>query len=133
APVLLAGEGRYADDINLPGQAHAVMVRSPVAHGRLKGIDAKAASAMPGVLAILTHADLEAAGFGPLKCAINIAQRDGSPMKTPPRPCLVIDRVRFVGEAVACGVARTRAPGQDAAAAPLPPIPALPPPPPAPP
>src|SRR5215468_2531424 len=108
-PILLRGEGRYTDDINLADQAHAVMVRSPVAHGRLKGIDAKAASAMPGVLAILTHADLEAAGFGPLKCAINIAQRDGSPMKTPPRPCLVIDRVRVVAE--------TRSQAKDAAEA----------------
>ena len=85
-PILLRGEGRYTDDINLAGQAHAAMVRSPVAHGILKRIDSKAASAMPGVLAILTHADLAAAGFGPLKCAINIPQRDGSPMKTPPRP-----------------------------------------------
>src|SRR5262249_37256771 len=112
-PILLRGEGRYTDDINLPGQVHAVMVRSPVAHGRLKGVDTKAASAMPGVLAILTHADLEAAGFGPLKCAINIPQRDGSPMKTPPRPCLAIDRVRFVGEAggPGGGPARSHAPG----------------------
>src|SRR5262245_52581295 len=116
-PTLLRGEGRYTDDINLPGQAYAVMVRSPIAHGRLKGIDTQAASAMPGVLAILTHADLEAAGFGPLKCAINIPQRDGSPMKTPPRPCLATDRVRFVGEAVACVVAETRSQAKDAAEA----------------
>ena len=85
-PTLLRGKGRYTDDMNLPGQAYAVMVRSKIAHGVLKGIDTKAASAMPGVLAILTHADLEAAGFGPLKCPMNIPQRDGSPMKTPPRP-----------------------------------------------
>ncbi len=106
-PTLLRGEGRYTDDINLPGQTYAVMVRSKMAHGVLKGIDAKAASRMPGVLAILTHADLDAAGFGPLKCALNIPQRDGSPMKTPPRPCLAKERVRFVGEAVACVVAET--------------------------
>src|SRR5579872_236587 len=81
-PTLLRGQGRYTDDINLAGQAHAVMVRSKVAHGLLKGIDARAARAMPGVLAVLTHADLEAAGFGPLKCPLNIPQRDGSPMKT---------------------------------------------------
>src|SRR5262249_35621103 len=107
-PVLLRGEGRYTDDINQPGHDHALRASSPVAHGRLKVIDAKSASARPVVLPILTHDDLEASGFGPLKCAINIAQRDGSPMKTPPRPCLVIDRVRFVGEAVACVVAETR-------------------------
>jgi carbon-monoxide dehydrogenase large subunit len=116
-PTLLRGEGRYTDDINLPGQAYAVMVRSKLAHGVLKGIGAKAAWAMPGVLAILTHADLEAAGFGPLKCALNIPQRDGSPMKTPPRPCLARERVRFVGEAVACVVAETAVQAKDAAEA----------------
>ena len=84
-PRLLRGEGRYTDDINLPNQAWAVMVRSRIAHGILKGIDSSAARAMPGVLAVLTHADLEAAGFGPLKCAVNIPDRDGKPMKTPPR------------------------------------------------
>src|SRR5688572_19011008 len=78
-PTLLRGEGRYTDDINLAGQAYAVMVRSRIAHGLLKGIEMTAARAMPGVLAILTHADLEAAGQGPMKCGMNIPQRDGSP------------------------------------------------------
>jgi aerobic carbon-monoxide dehydrogenase large subunit len=55
-PKLLRGEGRYTDDVNLPGQAHAVMVRSRIAHGRLKGIDTKAALAAPGVLLVLTTA-----------------------------------------------------------------------------
>jgi carbon-monoxide dehydrogenase large subunit len=114
-PKLLRGEGRYTDDVNLPGQAHAVMVRSRIAHGRLKGIDTKAALAAPGVLLVLTHADLAAAGFGPLKCPMNIPQRDGSPMKTPPRNSLAKDRVRFVGEAVACVVAETAAQARDAA------------------
>ena len=72
---------------------------------------------MPGVLAILTHADLEAAGFGPMKCPMNIPQRDGSPMKTPPRPSLAKDRVRYVGEAVACVVAETAVQAKDAAEA----------------
>ncbi|SKA10089.1 carbon-monoxide dehydrogenase large subunit [Enhydrobacter aerosaccus] len=116
-PTLLRGEGRYTDDINLPGQAYAVMVRSKIAHGRIKGIDTKAALAMPGVLMVLTHADLEAAGFGPLKCPVSIPQRDGSPMKTPPRPSLAKDKVRFVGEAVACVVAETQAQAKDAAEA----------------
>ena len=116
-PTLLRGEGRYTDDIHLPGQAHAVMVRSRIAHGVLKGIDTTAAAAMPGVLAILTHADLDAAGFGPLKCPMNMPQRDGSPMKTPPRPSLAIDKVRYVGEAVACVVAETAVQAKDAAEA----------------
>ncbi len=116
-PTLLRGEGRYTDDINLPGQAYAVMVRSRIAHGVLKGIDTKAALALPGVLAILTHADLAAAGFGPLKCPMNIPDRNGKPMKTPPRPSLATDRVRFVGEAVACVVAETAVQAKDAAEA----------------
>src|SRR5205809_8046119 len=87
-PTLLRGQGRYTDDINLSGQAYAVMVRSKIAHGILKSIDSGAASKMPGVLATLTYADLAAAGFGPMKCGLNIPQRDGPPMKTPPRHSL---------------------------------------------
>ena len=116
-PTLLRGEGRYTDDINLAGQAYAVMVRSRIAHGRLKGIDTAAALAMPGVLAILTSDDLDAAGFNPLKCPMNIPQRDGSPMKTPVRPSLAKGKVRFVGEAVACVVAETALQAKDAAEA----------------
>lgn len=116
-PTLLRGLGRYTDDINLTGQAYAVMVRSRIAHGLLKGIDLTAARAMPGVLTILTHADLEAAGQGPMKCGMNIPQRDGSPMKTPPRPSLAKGKVRYVGEAVACVVAETAVQAKDAAEA----------------
>jgi carbon-monoxide dehydrogenase large subunit len=116
-PTLLRGQGRYTDDINLPGQAYAVMVRSKVAHGRLKGIDSNAAAAMPGVLAILTHADLDAAGFGPLICPMNIPDRHGKPMKTPPRPSLAVGKVRYVGEAVAVVVAETAVQAKDAAEA----------------
>src|SRR5262245_32702485 len=78
-PTLLRGEGRYTDDLNLPGQAYAVMVRSRHAHGVLRAVDAEEATGMPGVLAILTAADLDEAGFGPLMCPLNIPQRDGTP------------------------------------------------------
>ena len=74
-PKLVRGEGRYTDDIGLPGQAHAVMVRSNVAHGLIRGIDTAAAKAMPGVLAILTAADLT--GYGGLKCNLPLKNRDG--------------------------------------------------------
>ncbi len=114
-PVLLRGEGRYTDDINLDGQAHAVMVRSRIAHGVLKGIDATAALSAPGVLAVLTAADLAEAGFGPLRCPVNLPDRNGQPMKTPPRPNLATDRVRYVGEAIACVVAETAVQARDAA------------------
>jgi carbon-monoxide dehydrogenase large subunit len=116
-PTLLRGQGRYTDDINLPGQAHAVMVRSRNAHGLLKGIDLSEARGMPGVLMILTAADLDEAGFGPLMCPLNIPQRDGTPMKTPPRWSLAKDKVRFVGEVVAMVVAETALQAKDAAEA----------------
>ena len=114
-PVLLRGEGRYTDDINLAGQACAVMVRSKIAHGVLKKIDSTAARQMPGVLAILTNDDLTAAGFGPLKCEVNFPDRNGKPMKTPLRPSLAVGKVRYVGEAVACVVAETAMQAKDAA------------------
>ncbi|QQS11487.1 MAG: xanthine dehydrogenase family protein molybdopterin-binding subunit [Rhodospirillales bacterium] len=116
-PTLLRGEGRYTDDVNLPGQAHAVMVRSRHAHGVLRGIDSVEALGMPGVLAVYTAADLEAAGFGTLKCPVNIPNRDGTPMKTPVRPPLAKGHVRFVGEAVAVVVAETQIQAKDAAEA----------------
>ena len=114
-PTLLRGKGSYTDDQNLPGQAYAVMVRSKIAHGILNGIDSTEAAKMPGVLAILTHADMEAAGFGPMKCAVNFPQRDGSPMKTPARHSLAKDKVRYVGEVIACVIAETAVQAKDAA------------------
>ena len=84
-PTLLKGEGRYTDDVNLPNQAYCVMVRSQVAHGIVKGIDATEAKAMPGVLGVWTGADLNAAGYGLLKTLIPVPNRDGTPMKTPAR------------------------------------------------
>src|SRR5438046_9742348 len=68
-PTLLRGEGHYTDDLNEPGQAYAHMVRSPHAHGVLRGVDAEAARKMPGGLAIYTAADL--AAYGPHKCMLD--------------------------------------------------------------
>jgi aerobic carbon-monoxide dehydrogenase large subunit len=116
-PTLLCGQGRYTDDVNLPDQVHAAMVRSQVAHGVLRGIDTADARKMPGVLGVWTGADLEAAGFGLLKCIIPFPNRDGSPMKKPDRPSLAIDKVRFVGDPVAFVVAETAAQARDAAEA----------------
>ncbi len=114
-PVLVQGRGRYTDDINLPEQAHAWIVRSPIAHGVLNGIDAEAAKAAPGVLGVWTGADLAAAGYGPLKCAAAMKNRDGSAMHKPTRPALAIGKVRWVGDPVAVVVARTAAEAKDAA------------------
>src|SRR5438309_2848527 len=114
-PQLLRGAGRYTDDVNEPGQAYAYVVRSPHAHGRLQGIDAERAKRMSGVLAIYTAADL--AGYGPHKCALDFKQRDGTPMKRPVRKSLASDKVRFVGDPVACVVAETALQAKDAAEA----------------
>ena len=114
-PTLVQGHGRYTDDINLPGQLHAVMVRSSVAHGVIKGIDTAAAKAMPGVKAVLTGADLT--GYGGLKCNLPLKNRDGSPIHYTPRPALSTDKVRFVGDPVACVVADSIAHAKDAAEA----------------
>src|SRR3984885_6291848 len=114
-PTLLKGQGRYTDDMNLPNQAYAVMVRSQVAHGVLKGIDSEEAKAMPGVLGVWTGADLNAGGYGPLKTLTPVPTRGGTPMKTPVRHSLATDKVRFVGDPVAFVVAETLAEAKDAA------------------
>ena len=107
-PTLLRGEGRYTDDLALPGQAHAFVVRSPYAHGRLLGVDAAEARQAPGVLAVLTAADLE--GYGEMVCAMPLPG-----LKTTRRPALATDRVRWVGDPVAVVVAETRMQAKDAA------------------
>jgi aerobic carbon-monoxide dehydrogenase large subunit len=116
-PTLLRGQGRYTDDLALSNQAHAVMVRSQVAHGLLKGIDTSEAREMPGVLGVWTGADLNAAGNRTLKTLIPVPNRDGTPMKVPPRHSLATDKVRFVGDPVAFVVAETIAQAKDAAEA----------------
>ena len=103
-PVLLRGEGHYADDVSLPGQAHAVMVRSGHAHGILREIGTAAARGMPGVLGVYTATDLEAAGIGPLPPRQVMNNRDGTPMLSPVRHALATGKVRHVGEAIAAVV-----------------------------
>src|SRR5262245_14888678 len=114
-PTLVRGEGRYTDDVSLPGQAYAVIVRSTHAHGIIRKIDTAEARAMPGVLAAYTGADLT--GYGGLKCFPPLKNRDGTPMKKPLRPALPTDKVRFVGDPIACVVAETLAQAKDAAEA----------------
>src|SRR3977135_2679627 len=114
-PMLVRGEGCYTDDIKLTGEAYAVMVRSRIAHGVIKGIDTAAARNMPGVLGVYTGADLAASGA--LKCIVPFNNRDGTPMKRPPRPALATDKVRFVGDPVAFVVADTLLQAKDAAEA----------------
>ncbi|MCS6891550.1 MAG: xanthine dehydrogenase family protein molybdopterin-binding subunit [Rhodovarius sp.] len=116
-PRLLVGAGRYTDDIALPGQAYGVVLRSPHAHARIRSIDTTAARAMPGVLLVLTGADLAAAGVGELPCTIPLKNRDGTPRADTPRLPLATDRVRHVGDPVAFIVAETLEQARDAAEA----------------
>ena len=116
-PVLLRGEGRYTDDLNLPGQLHAVMVRSRVAHGHLRGLDTAEAAGMPGVLAVVTAADLVAAGVRPMAANIGGANHDGSPVPKPVQYALASGKVRYVGDPIAMVVAETAQQAKDAAEA----------------
>ena len=114
-PRLLKGLGRYIDDIDLPRQAHAAIVRSPHAHARIRALDTAASRALPGVLCVLTGADCAADGLGTLPCDQSRSRRDGSDMYRPPRPILVRDKVRLVGDYVALVVAETASGARDAA------------------
>ena len=116
-PTLLTGAGSYTDDRNAEGQAYGVFVRSAHAHGVLGDIDVEDARGMPGVLAIVTAADLDAAGFGNITCGVPLKNRDGSDMANPTRPSLAADRVRFVGDPIALVVAETPVQARDAAEA----------------
>ncbi len=116
-PVLLRGEGRYTDDMNLPGQAHGVVVRSRVAHGVLKSIATDDAAAMPGVLAVITAADLIAAGLKPMNANVIGKNHDDRPIPKPPQMALATHKVRYVGEPIAMVVAETAQQAKDAAEA----------------
>lgn len=111
---LLTGRGRYTDDITLPGQLHAAVLRSPHAHADLLSVDVSEALAAPGVRAVVTGPDLEADGIGHLPCLVPLKQKDGSPLVAPPRPALALGRVRHVGDPVAFVVADTPDQARDA-------------------
>ena len=114
-PTLLRGQGRYTDDTALEGQAWCVMVRSPYAHGVIRGIGVDAARAMPGVLGVFTAADV--ADYGPMRSVLPLKNKDGTPLINIERGPLAADRVRFVGDPVAFVVAETRDQAKDAAEA----------------
>jgi carbon-monoxide dehydrogenase large subunit len=112
---LLQGEGRFLDDVALPGQAQAVIVRSPHAHARIVALDTAAAAKAPGVLAVFTGEDLARDRLGTMQMTLKRKRPDGSPMFAPPHRGLSQDRVRYVGDPVAMVVAETRAQAEDAA------------------
>lgn len=112
-PKLLQGQGRYTDDLALPGQLYAFVVRSPYAHAVLNGVEVTAARAAPGVHAVITAADL--VEYGDMTCAMPLKNADGSALRTTRRPALAGDKLRFVGDPVAVVVAETKAQAKDAA------------------
>jgi aerobic carbon-monoxide dehydrogenase large subunit len=102
---ILTGSGRYVDDVKLPGMLHAAFVRSPLAHARVLAVDASAAQALPGVVAVLTGADLDATtvrGPDPLLAFIGIGGT------APDYSLLATDKVRFAGDPVAVVIAESR-------------------------
>ena len=111
----LTGQGQYCADIQLPGQCHAAFARSSVAHGRIKEIDASAAMQIPGVIAVLTGADVGADEIGDLRCGWTVYSRDGEAMKAGERPILAQKKVRFVGEAYAVVLAESETIAREAA------------------
>jgi aerobic carbon-monoxide dehydrogenase large subunit len=121
-PRLLTGKGRYSDDLNLPGQAYAVMLRSPHAHAGIRAIETRAALQTPGGLAVLTGRDFLADGLKPIPflarghpADLSLRNRDGSGPLAPPQLPIAVEEARHVGEIVAVVVAETLAAAKDAA------------------
>ena len=114
---LLTGTGKFVGDVDLPGQAHAYVLRSPEAHAEIGKVDTAAAKKMPGVLAVLTGDDLKADGVADLPCLLSINSKDGKPNLVPSYPVLAQGRVRHVGQPVVLVVAETLAQARDAAEA----------------
>src|SRR5262252_1166127 len=111
----LTGHGRFVADIELSGALACALVRSPHAHAAIRGIDASAALAAPGVVAVLTGADMAVDGVAPMRPLWVVRSREGSPMAEPARFALARETVRHVGEPVAAVVAATLAQALDAA------------------
>jgi aerobic carbon-monoxide dehydrogenase large subunit len=112
---LLCGNGRFQNDVNLPGQAYAYVLRSPHAHARIRALDAGAARTMPGVVAVYSGDDIAASGLGTMRVTFRRQRPDGSPMFARAFPGLAQGRVRYVGEPVAFVVAESLAQAKDAA------------------
>src|SRR5260370_41998585 len=111
---MLKGRGRYVADWNLPGQACGHFLRSDRAHAEILALDVSAALAMPGVIAVLTGADVAAAGLRPLPAPAAVKGRGGAEQLPTHRPALAQERVRYVREPVALVVAERSAGAPDA-------------------
>ncbi|MBT6429977.1 MAG: xanthine dehydrogenase family protein molybdopterin-binding subunit, partial [Rhodospirillaceae bacterium] len=114
-PRLLTGKGRFINDVNLAGQAQAVVVRSPHAHARIVSIDTSSARAAPGVLAVYTGEDVATDGLGTMAPTVQRKRPDGGPMFARSHPGLALGWVRYVGDPFALVVAETLMQAKDAA------------------
>ncbi|NCV26588.1 MAG: xanthine dehydrogenase family protein molybdopterin-binding subunit, partial [Betaproteobacteria bacterium] len=112
---LVQGQGQFAGDASMTGQTWLKFVRSPMPHAIIRSIHCDAAKAMPGVLAVITGQDLVDAGVKPIPGVAGFKRADGTPAATAARRGLAHERVRHVGEALACVIALT--PEEAAAAA----------------
>jgi carbon-monoxide dehydrogenase large subunit len=110
----LTGTGTYTDDVNRPGQGHAVILRSPHAHATINSINTDKAASAPGIIAVFTGKDLANDGVGSLPCGWGITQIDGTQMAEPAHPVLQSERVRHVGDPVAIVIGESRAAARDA-------------------
>ncbi len=113
-PRFITGRARYTDDFTLPGTAHMAVVRSPFAHARINSIDTSAAEAMDGVVAVLTGQDMKDAGFAGIPCAFVVTNAN---TLTPEHPAMAVEKVRYVGDAVAMVIAENDYQARDAAMA----------------
>ncbi len=115
APRLLKGEGRYTDDVKLPFECHAVFLRSPHAHAKIKSIDIKAAKQQPGVIDVLIGDDCAEDQVGPVAGNPAPKRSDGRPGFRPPREPLAREHITHVGQLVAMVICESINQGKDAA------------------
>ena len=111
----VTGQGQYTDDLRFDNETFACFHRSPHGHAKIPSVDISAALAAPGVVDVLTYADIKAFGAKPMPLMAPIKSKDGSSTKTSPKEILASDRVTFIGEAIAMVVAETYAQAKDAA------------------
>src|SRR5262245_2148697 len=98
---LVTGQGKYTSDWNLPGQLHGAFLRSDRAHAEIRSVSTRAALSMPGVVAVLTGADLAQENLGVAQPIFKFPGKGGMTLKVPHRDVLASARVRFVGQEVA--------------------------------
>ncbi len=110
----ITGAGRYTDDIALTDQAQMAILRSPHAHARIESLDLAAARAAPGVLAVLTIADLDELGVKPIRSSVTVPNRDGAAFRNTDRPILAREHVRMVGEPIVAVIAESLGEARDA-------------------